>query len=816
MLEISKPVPRELVDDYAVAVHRLHHLCQALLTTPQRHYRARFERLFAAWLVCDLLRARSRCLGLAAERCDAVYEDGTVVRRYLRRRFPLWLQLGNRLLASVGTYRLLMDGSRMEEAAQILQEAASDVKVLDSELAELEDAILEVITARDRIQAFLGSGEIPEEGDFLRRCTALDAQVRFDLIPTLHRVLPGSVINEWYYGWRDFAGEKSDGRWYWYQAPSDGSHWFAVTLACVLVVWYVVARYASLFFEGGLDPLGYFGVAISAISSVLLSAGAFGKVRESATRLFNSVLVRRALGGKKVRFTAKGVAMGAVAIAAAAILLARFGPDLLATLYKDWADEHRKEGNVAHAREDYNRTLKWNPSRSEALFELARLDEDSNHFEEAERGYLNVWLSTPTRANAQGQARKQQAAVALSHLLTYNADRAEKPFERQSSLEKAQRWLMRSLSCDETYNLFFSKQEALDCRAVSDKPASGYRTAFFVRRHTQLLDIYKRVSDRVDLLPNPTRQVARKQARRLLLLGETLAAAELAEAEKLLSQKQIAWNSQLQAKMPVSAKTLLPERPEKLQSLGAEVVPPADNQQSSKERIAAIMNLSDLAALRVVYKVRLNAMSLEDLDKGRSAPHTIAKERVDGKERERELRQVLAIALIYRRIAKRPDDFEWQGEQRFADCILAKLRDLQPPEALQLSFRQAQVSFDGDSMGLPLLEPASLDNASIEDKFEGQLQQAYEVLRAEGGSSSINLGSALLATIEMDHRASNCASAEVPAGLNAAYWEKVQRQICPNPQPPLRSSTGTNILPNAMICGVRSKLNSRPKGDRIR
>jgi hypothetical protein len=407
-------LPKELMDDYRRAVNNLKELGKKLDDKKYKCPKHLFEEMFIALF--------------SHERDSDAWKQ---LNRYLHERFSrsvfffFWFRYFLRMLG-----RLF----REREFPAPINLSDIDTESLNNELKKFKDALYEIIVVRERIQDCVDNGKITEHKICLQELADIDNELRWNHLPVIPCSVPNQILDDWYYCWREVAEHKKLSRWYWYQSPSDHPKWMILTYAFLLWVWFLLAPYFVIMFDGKLDSLNLLAIIFSLLSTLFLGGGAIPEVRELISQTINQLTRTNSLrfGGQRIFrwscYLASIVTMFFLRSILPLPILPSF-PSVASSIFAWLGEQEEKRGAIDTAQQFYKKATVWNPATPDARYKLARIMEEHDDSDAIEN-YRHLFDISDVRWQL-----KAQALVGLSRI--YLSESFEKPNNNNSLLNKA-------------------------------------------------------------------------------------------------------------------------------------------------------------------------------------------------------------------------------------------------------------------------------------------------------------------------------------------------------------------------------------------
>ncbi|MDX2231426.1 MAG: tetratricopeptide repeat protein [Leptolyngbyaceae cyanobacterium bins.349] len=229
--------------------------------------------------------------------------------------------------------------------------------------------VLEVLTARDRVQACLEeltkADASPPTGTELEKIHELDSTLKKQA-NTISQITQSA-------SWRE-SFNPNEKAWWWFCKPQWSDRldwgWSAITVTGLTVSLGLIGDIAPRFLTGGPDTFGAVTVSTQSVLTLLVAGGALTKAgQEALKRLLKTIQCPE-------KYWAGLGALGAVVLAVGFFQLRQSLPQIATTFYTNPGIKHYNDGDWSTAEEQFKRAIQLNAEDAQAHFQLGKLYED--------------------------------------------------------------------------------------------------------------------------------------------------------------------------------------------------------------------------------------------------------------------------------------------------------------------------------------------------------------------------------------------------------------------------------------------------------
>ena len=271
---------------------------------------------------------------------------------------------------------------RYEKAIAAIEMAAKDLSV---------ELVLDVLTARNAVQAALEDKSQPNPGRLIRAVKELDARLKTQT----NYINQVTKLAEW-----QAILNPPQKEWWWLLDPITPKPWrdrfdwlwrfFSLILLTASLAF--VADISTRVLSGGPDLAGVFGVIAPTVLTLLAGQGALTQNgREGIEYVLTSFKVNKSLWDEFICLAA-GLLLGS-------LILFWFSMPLIADKhYIKLGDKAYEAGLFIPAEKNYNRALKLNPENTEVYYKLGELYQDLPDYNKAIENYEIAWKGNHLKA----------------------------------------------------------------------------------------------------------------------------------------------------------------------------------------------------------------------------------------------------------------------------------------------------------------------------------------------------------------------------------------------------------------------------------
>jgi tetratricopeptide (TPR) repeat protein len=309
--------------------------------------------------------------------------------------------------------------SRLDRAVDRYEKAIAAIEMADKDLSV--ELVLDVLTARNAVQAALEDKSQPNPGRLIRAVKELDARLKTQT-SYINQV---TKLAEW-----QAILNPPEKEWWWLLDPitpkpwRDRFDWLWRFCSLILLTASLafVADISTRVLSGGPDLAGVFGVIVPTVLTLLAGQGTLTQNgREGIEHVLTSFKVDKSLWDEFICLAA-GLLLGS-------LILFWFSIPLIAHKhYIKLGDKASEAGQLTVAENNYNRAIKLNPENTEVYYTLGELYQESADYNKAIENYKIAW-----------RRNKIEAANELASL-----------YFKQQNYQQADEWLELALEPQKT------------------------------------------------------------------------------------------------------------------------------------------------------------------------------------------------------------------------------------------------------------------------------------------------------------------------------------------------------------------------------
>src|SRR4028119_219500 len=309
--------------------------------------------------------------------------------------------------------------SRLDRAVDRYQKAIAAIEIAGKDLSV--ELVLDVLTARNAVQAALEDKSQPNPGRLIRAVKELDARLKIQT----NYINQVTKLTEW-----QAILNPPQKEWWWLLDPitpkpwRDRFDWLWRFCSLILLTASLafVADISTRVLSGGPDLAGVFGVIVPTVLTLLAGQGALTQNgREGIEHVLTSFKVDKSLWDEFICL-ASGLLLGS-------LILFWFSMPLIADKhYIKLGDNAYEAGQLMVAENNYSRAIKLNPENTEAYYNLGRLYQEFADYNKAIENYKIAW-----------KGNKIEAADELASL-----------YFKQHNYQQADEWLELALEPQKT------------------------------------------------------------------------------------------------------------------------------------------------------------------------------------------------------------------------------------------------------------------------------------------------------------------------------------------------------------------------------
>jgi len=278
--------------------------------------------------------------------------------------------------------------SRLDRAVDRYEKAIAAIEMADKDLAV--ELVLDVLTARNAVQAALEDKSQPNPGRLIRAVKELDARLKTQT-SYINQV---TKLAEW-----QAILNPPQKEWWWLLDPitpkpwRDRFDWLWRFSSLILLTASLafVADISTRVLSGGPDLAGVFGVIVPTVLTLLAGQGALTQNgREGIEYVLTSFKVDKSLWDECICLAA--------GLLLASLILCWFSMPRIADHYIQRGYEAYEAGQLTVAEKNYNRALKLNPENTEAYYTLGGLYQELADYKKAIENYKIAWKGNKIEA----------------------------------------------------------------------------------------------------------------------------------------------------------------------------------------------------------------------------------------------------------------------------------------------------------------------------------------------------------------------------------------------------------------------------------
>ena len=264
--------------------------------------------------------------------------------------------------------------SRLDRAVDRYEKAIAAIEMADKDLAV--ELVLDVLTARNAVQAALEDKSQPNPGRLIRAVKELDARLKTQT----NYINQVTKLAEW-----QAILNPPQKEWWWLLDPitpkpwRDRFDWLWRFCSLILLTASLafVADISTRVLSGGPDLAGVFGVIVPTVLTLLAGQGALTQNgREGIEYVLTSFKVDKSLWDEFICL-ATGLLLGSL------ILFWYSLPLIADNHYIKLGNEAYDAGLFIPAEKNYNRALKLNPENTEVYYKLGELYQELPDYNKA-------------------------------------------------------------------------------------------------------------------------------------------------------------------------------------------------------------------------------------------------------------------------------------------------------------------------------------------------------------------------------------------------------------------------------------------------
>ena len=279
--------------------------------------------------------------------------------------------------------------SRLDRAVDRYEKAIAAIEMAGKDLSV--ELVLDVLTARNAVQAALEDKSQPNPGRLIRAVKELDARLKTQT----NYINQVTKLAEW-----QAILNPPQKEWWWLLDPitpkpwRDRFDWLWRFCSLILLTASLafVADISTRVLSGGPDLAGVFGVIVPTVLTLLAGQGALTQNgREGIEYGLNSFKVDKSLWDEFICLAA-GLVLGSL------ILFWYSMPWIADHYYINLGDKAYEAGQLTVAEKNYNRAIKLNPENTEAYYTLGRFYQELADYNKAIENYKIAWKGNKIEA----------------------------------------------------------------------------------------------------------------------------------------------------------------------------------------------------------------------------------------------------------------------------------------------------------------------------------------------------------------------------------------------------------------------------------
>jgi tetratricopeptide (TPR) repeat protein len=278
--------------------------------------------------------------------------------------------------------------SRLDRAVDRYEKAIAAIEMAGKDLSV--ELVLDVLTARNAVQAALEDKSQPNPGRLIRAVKELDARLKTQT----NYINQVTKLAEW-----QAILNPPQKEWWWLLDPitpkpwRDRFDWLWRFCSLILLTASLafVADISTRVLSGGPDLAGVFGVIVPTVLTLLAGQGALTQNgREGIEYVLTSFKVDKSLWDECICLAA-GLLLGS-------LILCWFSMPSIADHYIKRGHEAYEAGQLTVAEKNYHRAIKLNPENTEAYYILGGLYQELADYNKAIENYKIAWKGNKIEA----------------------------------------------------------------------------------------------------------------------------------------------------------------------------------------------------------------------------------------------------------------------------------------------------------------------------------------------------------------------------------------------------------------------------------
>lgn len=279
--------------------------------------------------------------------------------------------------------------SRLDRAVDRYEKAIAAIEMAGKDLSV--ELVLDVLTARNAVQAALEDKSQPNPGRLIRAVKELDARLKTQT----NYINQVTKLTEW-----QAILNPPQKEWWWLLDPITPKPWrdrfdwlwrfFSLILLTASLAF--VADISTRVLSGDPDLAGVFGVIVPTVLTLLAGQGALTQNgREGIEYVLNSFKVDKSLWDEFICLAA-GLVLGSL------ILFWSSMPWIADHYYINLGDQAYEAGQLMVAENNYSRALKLNPKNTQIYYKLGELYQELPDYNKAIENYKIAWKGNHLKA----------------------------------------------------------------------------------------------------------------------------------------------------------------------------------------------------------------------------------------------------------------------------------------------------------------------------------------------------------------------------------------------------------------------------------
>jgi tetratricopeptide (TPR) repeat protein len=278
---------------------------------------------------------------------------------------------------------------RLERAVERYDKAITSLEIAAEDLSV--EHVLDVLTARNAVQAALEDKSQPNPGRLIRAVKELDARLR-EQRQYINKI---TKLAEW----QEILNPPQT-EWWWLLDPitpkplRDRFDWLWRFFSLIFLTASLgfVADICTRFLSGGPDLAGVFAAIIPTVLTLLAGEGALTQNgREGIEYVLTSLKVDKSLWDEFI-------CLAAGLLLCSLIVFWSSMPWIADNHYIHLGDQAYEAGQLTVAEDNYNRAIKLNPENTEVYYKLGNLHQELRDYTKAIENYKIAWKGNHLKA----------------------------------------------------------------------------------------------------------------------------------------------------------------------------------------------------------------------------------------------------------------------------------------------------------------------------------------------------------------------------------------------------------------------------------